>query len=135
LSGHDLDSLLFTLLDEFLYRFATNEWIVRDVRIDSLDLSTFTIRVSGFGEHFTLAKHTQGTEIKAITYSNMQIYVHGRRAKSDNEEIRKRTKGADGNAESLDNAHEEEEEEEELSAEEMAQRGTHGADIYVIVDI
>src|SRR5437016_3372318 len=91
-SGHDLDSLLFTLLDEFLYRFATNEWIVRDVKIESLDLSIFTLRVTGYGEHFTLSKHTQGTEIKAITYSNMQIYVNGLRVKSDNDELRKKMK-------------------------------------------
>ena len=30
-----------------------------------------------FGERFSLTKHTQGTEIKAITYSNLQIFDHG----------------------------------------------------------
>lgn len=124
-SGHDLDSLLFTLLDEFLYRFATNEWIPRDLTIESLDLDNFTIRVTGHGEHFTLAKHPQGTEIKAITYSNMQIYVNGKRVRSDNDENRKRTK--------MD-----ESESSESSSNqdgESSQRAEHGADIYVIVDI
>lgn len=142
--GHDLDSLLFTLLDEFLYRFATNEWIIRDVQIDSLDLSTFTIRVTGFGEHFTLAKHPQGTEIKAITYSNMQIYVNGKRAKSDNEDIRQRNKAAadassssstsePAPAEPMEDATEAQPAAAEEADEELPT--THGADIYVIVDI
>ena len=80
-----MDSLLFNLLDEFLYRFATNEWIVRDVVVERLDLAAFSATVSGYGEAFTLQKHTQGTEIKAITYSNMQIFIKGKRVTSDND--------------------------------------------------
>jgi SHS2 domain-containing protein len=85
--GHDLDSLLFNLLDEFLFRFLTNEWVVRDVVVDTIQRKpgAFRVRVTGYGEHFTLDKHTQGTEVKAITYSNMQIFEHGKRVTSDNE--------------------------------------------------
>ncbi len=50
---------------------------MRDVPIvDVLILwSGFAILVLfSFGEKFDGARHTQGTEIKAITYSNMQIH-------------------------------------------------------------
>ena len=92
--GHDLDSLLFNLLDEFLYRFATNEWIPRDVEVTNLDLKHFRCAVKGYGEAFTLAKHTQGTEIKAITYSNMQILRNGVRVQSDNDRSKNGGTGA-----------------------------------------
>lgn len=134
--GHDLDSLLFTLLDEFLYRFLTNEWIPRDVRVQSLDLRHFRCVVAGFGERFTLEKHTQGTEIKAITYSNMQIFVAGKRAKSDNEENRKRSEDRDAAAASSSSAAADADAQaEEETSEQHGRRTQHGAEIYVIVDI
>lgn len=34
-------------------------------------------RCRSFGERFLLSKHLQGTEIKAITYSNLQIFTDG----------------------------------------------------------
>ena len=37
------------------------------------DNSTIEIEAIGFGETFDLGKHPQGTEVKAITYSAMQI--------------------------------------------------------------
>ena len=167
-----MDSLLFNLLDEFLYRFATNEWIVRDVVVERLDLTAFSATVTGYGEAFTLQKHTQGTEIKAITYSNMQIFVQGKRVTSANdnqhahgprrpsitetsvaqaeaaaaaaagrisvaalepfpgEEVAPPVEAQASGGVILDDL-----DETPLSAEQVAQRGAHGADIYVIVDI
>ena len=82
-----------------------------------------------------MKKHPQGTEIKAITYSNMQVYVAGKRVKSDNDRNRQQeapesssaaAASADGNADG--NA-------EHVSEEVLAKRAPHGADIYLIVDI
>ena len=42
--------------------------------MDRLDLETFQIEARCFGEIFDMARHPQGTEIKAITYSAMQIH-------------------------------------------------------------
>ena len=44
------------------------------IKIFEFDKENFKIRARGYGEPFTLEKHTQGTEVKAITYSNMQVY-------------------------------------------------------------
>lgn len=38
------------------------------------DRASWKVRARGWGESFDLAKHPQGTEVKAITYSNMQIH-------------------------------------------------------------
>jgi len=73
--GEDLLSLLFHFLDEFLYIFSAEPYfIVKKVKILEFDRLNFTIKAVGFGEIFNLKKHPQGTEVKAITYSNMQIH-------------------------------------------------------------
>uniref|UniRef100_A0A8C3UKQ4 Protein archease n=1 Tax=Catharus ustulatus TaxID=91951 RepID=A0A8C3UKQ4_CATUS len=63
--GHDLLSLLFHFLDEWLYKFSADEFFIPRV----------SVLASAFGgeKEFSLDKHPQGTEVKAITYSAMQI--------------------------------------------------------------
>uniref|UniRef100_A0A2R9BKH1 Protein archease n=1 Tax=Pan paniscus TaxID=9597 RepID=A0A2R9BKH1_PANPA len=58
--GDDLQSLLFHFLDEWLYKFSADEFFIpREVKV---------LKES------SLSKYPQGTEVKAITYSAMQVY-------------------------------------------------------------
>ncbi|CAJ1357331.1 unnamed protein product [Effrenium voratum] len=72
-TGHDMLDLLYHLLDEFLYVFSTELHISRCIEILSFDADKLTIRARGYGEKMDLAKHEQGTEIKAITMHMMKI--------------------------------------------------------------
>ncbi|KAJ3654928.1 hypothetical protein Zmor_014080 [Zophobas morio] len=75
-TGHDMESLLFHFLDELLFLFSCepflicNKLVITEFITDGEELS---ITCSCYGEEFTLGKHPQGTEVKAITYSAMQI--------------------------------------------------------------
>ncbi|KAH8271218.1 hypothetical protein KR018_001624 [Drosophila ironensis] len=72
--GEDLESLLFHFLDELLYLFSVEPYLVcKKLDITRFDLNGFMIDCRCYGESFDLAKHPQGTEVKAITYSAMQI--------------------------------------------------------------
>ncbi|KAI4904437.1 hypothetical protein NFI96_018992 [Prochilodus magdalenae] len=72
--GEDLESLLFHFLDDWLFKFSADLFFVpREVKVLHLDRMRFRIRSIGWGEEFNLSKHPQGTEVKAITYSAMQI--------------------------------------------------------------
>uniref|UniRef100_A0A1B6KSH9 Archease domain-containing protein n=1 Tax=Graphocephala atropunctata TaxID=36148 RepID=A0A1B6KSH9_9HEMI len=73
--GHDLLSLLYHFLDEFLFLFSAEPYLIaRKVKILEFDKENFKIKARGFGEEFKIGKHPQGTEVKAITYSNMQVH-------------------------------------------------------------
>lgn len=81
-SGDDIDGLLFHFLDELLFLFSVEPYLIcRKLEITKFDTSTFEIECMCYGEPFELGKHPQGTEVKAITYSAMQ--VHDRPEKSD----------------------------------------------------
>ncbi|XP_071377804.1 protein archease isoform X2 [Centroberyx affinis] len=73
--GEDMESLLFHFLDDWLFKFSADLFFVpREVKVLHIDRVRFRIRSIGWGEEFRLAKHPQGTEVKAITYSAMQIH-------------------------------------------------------------
>lgn len=74
-SGDDLQGLLFHFLDEWLFVFSAEPYFIpRKIVITDFDLENFKISAKGFGEMFDIEKHPQGTEVKAITYSAMQVY-------------------------------------------------------------
>ena len=86
-SGHDLQSALFNFLDEWLFVFSAEPFFIpfkieitefsrtklNDSDNDDEHEEEIVIKAVGFGETFSLDKHPQGTEVKAITYSAMQI--------------------------------------------------------------
>ena len=71
----DLQNLLYKFLSEWLEVYGTEDYFVaRKVEINLFDRKELRIIARGYGETFDLSRHTQGTEVKAITYSNMQIH-------------------------------------------------------------
>ena len=73
--GEDMEGLLFHFLDEFLFAFSAEPFFIpRKIVITEFDRQNLRIKCRGFGEQFTLGKHPQGTEVKAITYGSMNIY-------------------------------------------------------------
>lgn len=73
--GHDEPSLLYAVLDEALFLFASEGFVIKRARIDDKDFdSDFeSVKVQVWGYYFVHGVHPQGTEVKAITYSNMQL--------------------------------------------------------------
>ncbi|KAL3120335.1 hypothetical protein niasHT_001148 [Heterodera trifolii] len=79
-SGHDLSALVYNLLDNCLYSFCAEPFFIgRVAKFLNLKKPSgntgeeLSVQIRIWGESFDPQKHPQGTEIKAITYSNMQI--------------------------------------------------------------
>jgi SHS2 domain-containing protein len=71
----DIQNLLYRFLSEWLEVYGTEDYfIARKIEINLFDRNELRIIARGYGETFDLSRHTQGTEVKAITYSNMQIH-------------------------------------------------------------
>lgn len=78
--GQDASSLVFNILTECLYGFTAEPFfIAKSVSATQVDLKSFKVSVKCLGDSFTLSKHLAGTEIKAITYSNLQVLEKGDR--------------------------------------------------------
>ncbi|XP_017780535.1 PREDICTED: protein archease-like isoform X2 [Nicrophorus vespilloides] len=75
-TGDDLEGLLYHFLDELLFLFSCEPNIIcKKVEIVTFDVdgAEMKIKCKCYGEEFLIGKHPQGTEVKAITYSAMQI--------------------------------------------------------------
>eukprot|EP01122_Echinamoeba_exundans_P007363 TRINITY_DN2249_c0_g2_i2.p2 TRINITY_DN2249_c0_g2~~TRINITY_DN2249_c0_g2_i2.p2 ORF type:complete len:162 (+),score=49.50 TRINITY_DN2249_c0_g2_i2:40-486(+) len=71
--AEDLQSLLYTFLEEFIFMFGTEFFVAKKVKIVEFNKENPKIKAKFYGEEFDKSKHPQGTEIKAITYSAMKI--------------------------------------------------------------
>jgi SHS2 domain-containing protein len=71
----DILNLVFKWLDEWLFLFSAEPFFIpRKIVIIEFDAERGYIKAIGYGEQFDINKHPQGTEVKAITYSNMQVH-------------------------------------------------------------
>lgn len=155
--GHDAKSLLYNFLDECLYNFSTEYFVMRRVEVLQFDdgrvvvaaaadddataavdahatgdagaAEAWRIRVRGYGERFSLAKHAQGTEVKAITYSAMALMRDGVTYESLGEADAR----AAEEAERRQRRHGSSRDHDDDSGYEA--RRAHRYDVYVIVDI
>jgi len=73
----DYKGLLFRWLDECLFLSACDPYFMaREIEIVHFNPENFQVRAILYGEEYDMYKHEQGTEVKAITYSAMQIVEH-----------------------------------------------------------
>lgn len=78
LEARDLKALLVKFLDEFVYLMSGENFICAKVRVKELAekdsaSGNWKICASVAGECWNRQKHQGGTEVKAITYSNLSI--------------------------------------------------------------
>ena len=71
--AHDLPSLLYHWLDELLFGFSVDFFVPKMLKITRFDRDEWKIEAEAEGAVFDRQRHVSGTEIKAITYSAMQI--------------------------------------------------------------
>lgn len=72
----DLENLLYHFLDELLFLFSCDPFLICSKLVITefvTEGGEFRLKCRCFGEPFEIGKHPQGTEVKAITYSAMQI--------------------------------------------------------------
>lgn len=84
-TAHDMQSLLFAFLDELLFLFHTESLVVRRLSVRKLNRGgsgnaehPWALTATAAGSRFVPGTHEPGTEVKAITYSAMQILERDR---------------------------------------------------------
>lgn len=70
--GQDIESLLFNLMDEFLYWNDVEFLVPKKIKI-KLDLKNFTASAKCIGERFSSETHEVGIAVKAVTFHMMDI--------------------------------------------------------------
>jgi SHS2 domain-containing protein len=70
--GNDLKSLLFNLMDEFLYINDVEFLVPKTINLE-IDSVKFKIIAKCIGERFSAATHEVGIAVKAVTYHLMEI--------------------------------------------------------------
>ena len=73
--AEDKEALLFDFLSEFLYIFDVDELVFNQICVHSIEKfnDNYKLRATLKGETFDLDKHEIGIEVKAITYSFLNI--------------------------------------------------------------
>ena len=70
--GMDLESLLFNLMDEFLYINEIEFLVPKRINLN-LDMQNFSAFAKCIGERFSSKTHEVGIAVKAVTYHLMEI--------------------------------------------------------------
>ena len=70
--GMDLQSLVFNVLDEFLYLNDSEGLTAHSLQVD-MDTKSLKVRAEGRGERFSAATHEVGIAVKAVTYHMMSF--------------------------------------------------------------
>ena len=75
IEAEDKEALLFDFLSEFLFIFDVEELVFKEIKVQSINLVEKRYELSAIlkGEVFNKDKHEIGTEVKAITYSFLEI--------------------------------------------------------------
>jgi len=75
IKAEDKEALLFDFLSEFLYIFDVDELVFSQIYVSKIEKSNdnYKLQATLKGEKFDLNKHEIGIEVKAITYSFLNI--------------------------------------------------------------
>ena len=75
IKAEDKEALLFDFLSEFLYIFDVDELVFGQIYVSKIEKfnDNYKLQATLKGEKFDLDKHEIGIEVKAITYSFMNI--------------------------------------------------------------